>query len=97
VIKLQALARARKERVKLQQARKFKEACQQQPKGAAEEGWKSGPAIKGRARKTGDLHAIQVRASWTAGGIIRKPGAAVSRQCFAGLAAVATSHETGDS
>jgi hypothetical protein len=61
IIKLQALARARKERVKLQQARQYREAIQSQPQNqdSHKDGWWKGPAIKGRIRKTGDLCMIQ--------------------------------------
>ena len=63
IIKLQALARARKERIKLQQALKYREAVQKQPKESSDqkEGWFGGPAIKGRLRKHGDLSTIQER------------------------------------
>ena len=61
VIKLQALARARKERIKLQQALKFREAIKNIPAQVDSQnpGWWGGPAIKGRVRKSGDLHYIQ--------------------------------------
>ena len=63
IIKLQALARARKERIKLQQALKYREAVKHQPSTSSDqkEGWQGGPAIKGRIRKHGELHAIQER------------------------------------
>ena len=63
IIKLQALARARKERIKLQQALKYKEAVRKRPENssAQKDGWWGGPAIKGRSRKHGDLSIIQER------------------------------------
>jgi hypothetical protein len=61
IVKLQALARARKERIKVQQTRQYREAIQSQSstQDSHKDGWCKGPAIKGRVRKSGDLCMIQ--------------------------------------